>query len=510
MATSTCSCLALAVGRQDERQRGLDDCGAADPCVRSHAGRALFALARDLGRVVLRRGERDAPSLGGRGGGVVPGGGEQTRRRPSEPLRGVVSDAARVVEVGLERAFQLTDGAKRTIDGRLARARSRGCLLAPVTASRCSRAPQPDAILELALGKHHLDRIALVLETGHDNVLERVDAPRRPRDLAGQPPQAELGRRDVEHEIEQPFEGGGGDVDARSRRDEPVPAARARARDPIVLQLHHRNTGDDPERQARRDVTRRRKSPPSRPPPGRRTRPRCSRRRHSSAARRPSVSTASRTPLLRCPNSTTSAARFSFSRSRPWVARPICRRRAISSVRVALSCSTAYPPAPVVSCLVVVSTRQASGRSSEDGIGAAAHLRRLHTPATPRTFHRSRAARDASTVDTSEPFDRFTGKRCPQLLTEKGAFESLLRRMSPSAPRRRSRTFCRRQPRLRRGLSMRATPRLACSTAPDHTSSASSRLGSTRRRELGSAIYPATTAFSVSCFERRARYALRT
>ena len=69
-----------------------------------------------------------------------------------------------------------------------------------------------------------------------------------------------------------------------------------------------------------------------------------------SAARRPSVSTASRTPVLRCPNSATRAARFSFSRSRPWVARPICRRRAISSLRVALSWSKAYPPGPSARC----------------------------------------------------------------------------------------------------------------------------------------------------------------
>ena len=68
-----------------------------------------------------------------------------------------------------------------------------------------------------------------MLETRHDNVLQRVDATCRPRDLAGQPPQAELGRRDVEYEIEQPFEGSGGDVDAWTRRDESVTAARARA-----------------------------------------------------------------------------------------------------------------------------------------------------------------------------------------------------------------------------------------------------------------------------------------
>ena len=152
----------------------------------------------------------------------------------------------------------MTDGAERTVDGRLARLAHAAASRRRSSASRRSRPPQPDAILELALGEHHLDRVALVLETGHDNVLERVDAPRRPRDLAGQPPQAELGRRDVEQEIEQPLEGGGGDVDAWSRRDEPVTAARARAGDPIVLQLHDRNTGDDPERQARRDVTRRR------------------------------------------------------------------------------------------------------------------------------------------------------------------------------------------------------------------------------------------------------------
>ena len=159
--------------------------------------------------------------------------------------------------------------------------------------------------------------------------------------LAGQPPQAEFGRGDVEQEIEQLLERGGGDIDAWSRRDEPVPTARACARDFIVLQLDDRNAGDDPEGQSRCDVTRR-----------------CGRGRADrlwaveatallkapapSAARRPSVSMVSRTPVLRCPNSTTSAARFSFSKSRPWVARPICRRRAISSVRVALSCSTRH------------------------------------------------------------------------------------------------------------------------------------------------------------------------
>jgi hypothetical protein len=79
MATSIGSRLARAGGRQDERQRGLDDCGVAGPCVCQHAGRALFSLAGDLGRIVLRRVEHDAPSLGGRSGGVVPGGGEQAR-----------------------------------------------------------------------------------------------------------------------------------------------------------------------------------------------------------------------------------------------------------------------------------------------------------------------------------------------------------------------------------------------------------------------------------------------
>ena len=45
MATSTCSRLVLVVGRQDERQRGLDHCGAAALCVCSDAGRASLAPA---------------------------------------------------------------------------------------------------------------------------------------------------------------------------------------------------------------------------------------------------------------------------------------------------------------------------------------------------------------------------------------------------------------------------------------------------------------------------------
>ena len=54
------------------------------------------------------------------------------------------------------------------------------------------RPPQPDAIFELTLGEHDCDLVALVLETGHDDVLKRVDTSRRPRDLSGQPAQAEL------------------------------------------------------------------------------------------------------------------------------------------------------------------------------------------------------------------------------------------------------------------------------------------------------------------------------
>src|SRR6188472_4255630 len=103
--------------------------------------------------------------------------------------------------------------------------RSRG-LPVSVTAPRGPRPPQPDPILQLTLGKHHLDRMPFALETGDHNVLQRVDAPRRPGDLGGEPPQAELRRREVEQEIEQHLEGGGSDIDARSRRGETVTAAR--------------------------------------------------------------------------------------------------------------------------------------------------------------------------------------------------------------------------------------------------------------------------------------------
>ena len=60
------------------------------------------------------------------------------------------------------------------------------------------------------------------------------------------------------------------------------------------------------------------------------------------------------------------------------------------------------------------------------------------------------------------------------------------------------------------GWSLRATGRWGSSTAPGHTWSASSRRGSTRRREPGSATCPVTTAFSASCSGRRARCALPT
>ena len=53
-----------------------------------------------------------------------------------------------------------------------------------------SCAGRVDAVLDLALGEHHLDRIACALQAGHDPVFQRVDAPRCPRDLAGKLPQA--------------------------------------------------------------------------------------------------------------------------------------------------------------------------------------------------------------------------------------------------------------------------------------------------------------------------------
>ena len=202
MATSTCSRLALAVGRQDERQRGLDDCGAADPRVRTHAGRAsLLPGARSQPRRPPQRRARRAVARRPRQR-RPPGRRRADATPPSEPLRGAPPTPH--ASSTWPRARLPVDGPSRARQLRLLALSLTRASLVPVTASRCPRAPQPDAILELALGEHHLDRIAFVLETGHNNVLQRVDAPRRPRDLAGQPPQAELGRRDVEHEIEQP------------------------------------------------------------------------------------------------------------------------------------------------------------------------------------------------------------------------------------------------------------------------------------------------------------------
>ena len=86
---------------------------AADPCVRSHAGRGLCAPARDLSRFLLRGCEREPPSLGGSGGGVLPGGGEQMRRRRTSRFEAFLGRRTRR-RSGLERAFQLTDRAKHT------------------------------------------------------------------------------------------------------------------------------------------------------------------------------------------------------------------------------------------------------------------------------------------------------------------------------------------------------------------------------------------------------------
>ena len=322
-----------------------------------------------------------------------------------------------------------------------------------MSAPRCPRAPQPDAILELALGEHHLDRIAFALEAGHNNVLERVDAPRRARDLTGQPPQAELGRRDIEHEIEQPFEGGGGDVDARSRRDEPVPAARARAGNSVV----------SPARPREHPATILSDSRVAMSP-------------DAAVAAEPTASGPSNaTALLKAPalfrrpapkhldgfqNAGAQVPELDHERS-PLLLQQVAalgRQADLQAPSDQLGTGRAQLLHELSTIPVSLSCRPAEASASEDG---AAHLRRLHTPG----HHGVRSTQ-------REPFDRFTGKRCPQLPTERDAFESWLRRMSRSALRHRSRTFCRRQPTLRRGLSMRAMPRLACSTAPGHTSSA--------------------------------------
>jgi hypothetical protein len=60
------------------------------------------------------------------------------------------------------------------------------------------------------------------------------------------------------------------------------------------------------------------------------------------------------------------------------------------------------------------------------------------------------------------------------------------------------------------GSSQRASRRSGSSIEPGHTSTASSRHGSTRRQELAPAIFLATTRFSAFSFAKHARSVLPT
>ena len=200
------------------------------------------------------------------------------------------------------------------------------------------------------------------------------------------------------------------------RRDEPVPAARARAGDPIVLQLHDRNAGDDPERQTRADVTRRRNR-------GRADRLRAVERDRVAQG----AGTLRRPPPERLDGLQDAACSGARTRPRARPASPSAglgpgsRDRSADAARSARCGSRSAAPrpirhAPVVSCPVLPSPCKLRARSPEDGIGAARPSSALaHPRSACRRSSLARAATPYAWSTQRESFDTFTSEPMPTI-----------------------------------------------------------------------------------------------